>query len=360
MKMKQICWLLFGLSLAASSVVRGEEKSEKVEKKSESAVEKKAEASKVEENAKVDHDKLSIALGHFFVRNLTKSQSPLKIDKIIDGMKAEIKKKDAPMTQEEFQQAMVALQVEQFQALSEKNLKDANAFLEKNGKEKDVISLDPKLQYKVVKPGDGTEVLNEDSKPLVRVEGKLLDGTVFSANKEGDPIPLHLKETVPGISKGMIGMKKGEKRTVFIHPEMAFGANSPLPPNSLIIFDVEVVEMKSPEPAKDEAAAPTVTTEEKAAAVQTDTKKDEAVVTAQTEVKKGEASPAVQSVVASTDVRKAANAQTEKATAEDASKVEKAPTATSDIKKEEKVASTPDVKKEGKKNSEKKSPLSKK
>jgi peptidylprolyl isomerase len=46
-------------------------------------------------------------------------------------------------------------------------------------------------------------------------------------------------------------MREGEKRTVFIHPELAYGTNGYLPPNSLLTFEVEIVKANSE--IKDEA-----------------------------------------------------------------------------------------------------------
>ena len=36
-------------------------------------------------------------------------------------------------------------------------------------------------------------------------------------------------------------MKEGEKRRLFLHPDLGYGTTGHLPPNSLLIFDVEVV-----------------------------------------------------------------------------------------------------------------------
>ena len=56
-----------------------------------------------------------------------------------------------------------------------------------------------------------------------------------------------LDETIPGFSKGIIGMKEGEKRTLYIHPDLAYGVNGNLPPNSLLTFEIEIVKANSPQ-----------------------------------------------------------------------------------------------------------------
>ena len=52
---------------------------------------------------------------------------------------------------------------------------------------------------------------------------------------------LPIKQSIPGFAKGLVGMKEGEKRILYIHPELAYGLAGHLPPNSLLIFEVEIV-----------------------------------------------------------------------------------------------------------------------
>lgn len=75
---------------------------------------------------------------------------------------------------------------------------------------------------------------------------------------------ISLDETIPGFNKGLIGMKEGEKRTLFIHPDYGYGTSGYLPPNSLLTFEVELIKANSPKsvetdslttsPAKDKTA----------------------------------------------------------------------------------------------------------
>ncbi len=190
----------------------------------------------------VNVDKISETLGHLIVRHLENPGFKFNVAKIMEGMKNEAAGKPSPMSEEEYEQTVSMIQENLFVQLAEKNLGAAVAFLEKNAKEEGVISLNPKLQYKVVAAGDG-EVVNAESIPLVHYTGKLMDGTAFSSSKESNrPISLPIKQTIPGFTEGLVGMKKGEKRVLYIHPELAYGVSGHLPPNSLLIFEVEIVE----------------------------------------------------------------------------------------------------------------------
>ncbi len=45
---------------------------------------------------------------------------------------------------------------------------------------------------------------------------------------------------------GLLGMKEGEKRTLYIHPELGFGTADTFFPNSLLVIEVEVVQADGP------------------------------------------------------------------------------------------------------------------
>lgn len=69
---------------------------------------------------------------------------------------------------------------------------------------------------KVAEPGD-----------LVTINyvGKLDDGTVFDSSEGKDPLVVNLGggEVIPGFENGIIGMKVGEKKTITIPPDSAYG-----------------------------------------------------------------------------------------------------------------------------------------
>lgn len=212
----------------------------------------------------VDVDKISETLGHLIVRHLDNPGFKFNIEKIMVGMKDEKEGKPAPMNEEEYEQTIGMIQENIFTKLSEKNLTAANEFLEKNAKEEGVNATNPKLQYKVNKEGEGDLTVGSESTPLVHYTGKMIDGTVFSSSVDTNhPIPLCIKQTIPGFSEGLLGMKKGEKRTLYIHPELAYGVSGHLPPNSLLIFEVEVLEIEAKSTAAAaEAKSETAETEE--------------------------------------------------------------------------------------------------
>ena len=81
--------------------------------------------------------------------------------------------------------------------------------------------------------------------------GRLENGTVFDSNidpkfnhVEPFVFALGVGQVIPGWDKGIVGMKIGEKKTLTIPPEDAYGATGAggvIPPNATLIFDVELI-----------------------------------------------------------------------------------------------------------------------
>lgn len=90
----------------------------------------------------------------------------------------------------------------------------------------------------------------------VNYTGKLTSGKVFDSSLQPDrePFVFHLgaHQVIKGWDMGLLGMKVGAKRTLTIPPSMAYGSrnigNGLIPPNSTLIFDVEMVKISDTAP----------------------------------------------------------------------------------------------------------------
>ncbi len=192
-----------------------------------------------EKNHQIETKKISEAIGHMIGKNMESLGFQFDIQYVIKGLKDGAAGKDSPMTEVECIQAITEAQEKAFEEQSKVNLAKAEDFLQKNASVKDVVSLEGgKVQYRVEKEGDGPSI-QRDFSPLIRYVGKFIDGKEFAASKEDEPMAL--EEVIPGLRQAMIGMKEGEKRTIFIHPTFAYGTQGMLPPNSLLTFEVEIV-----------------------------------------------------------------------------------------------------------------------
>lgn len=193
----------------------------------------------------VNTDQLSETLGHLIVRHLIHPGFNFNLDKVVEGIQNERANQPSPMTEEEYEGAICALEEEHFRLSADKNLSEAEAFLQKNARSEEIHVVNEKLQYAINQEGNGS-VVKADSIPLIYYKGCLIDGTKFaSAEKSEGPVSLPMSQAIAGFAQGLLGMKEGEKRTIYIHPELAYGVTGELPPNSLLIFEVEVVKSNS-------------------------------------------------------------------------------------------------------------------
>ena len=194
------------------------------------------------DSANCDVKRISETFGHLIGRNLDTPGLTFDLESVIAGLRAASEGRDAPMTEKEYEEAMNLIQEQTFNSLAGDNLTQAEEFLKANVGKDNIVEVEPgKLQYEVLNSGEGATV-NEHSAPTIHYKGTYADGTVFGSSQEsGNPVTLPLDQTIPGFNKGLVGMKEGEKRRLYIHPDMGYGTGGHLPPNSLLIFDVEIV-----------------------------------------------------------------------------------------------------------------------
>ncbi|MCI0382744.1 MAG: FKBP-type peptidyl-prolyl cis-trans isomerase [Chlamydiae bacterium] len=193
--------------------------------------------------------KISEAFGHLIGKNIDAVGINFDLEAVVKGLKDASQGKTSPMSEVECIQAISAAQEITYKKQAQDNLKKAEEFLEKNGKEKDIVMLEEgKLQYKIEKQGLENQVKPNFS-PLIRYVGRYLDGSIFGKSSEGEVIPLN-EDTILCFKKGLVGMKEGEKRILYVHPDLGYGTSGYLPPNSLLIFEVELIKANAPKSLK--------------------------------------------------------------------------------------------------------------
>ena len=110
------------------------------------------------------------------------------------------------------------------------------------------------LQYSVITQGTGPTPSATD-KVKVNYRGTLLDGTEFdSSYKRGQPATFGVNQVIKGWTEALQNMPVGSKWKLFIPSELAYGehgAPPSIPPNSVLIFEVELlgIEVTPPPPA---------------------------------------------------------------------------------------------------------------
>jgi peptidylprolyl isomerase len=112
---------------------------------------------------------------------------------------------------------------------------------------KPIVTTPSGLKYVDLVVGTGPAVKNGDH-VVVKYVGKLVDGTKFDASADhGDgtfPYVQGVTSLIPGWTEGTSTMKVGGKRKLIIPPQLGYGqqgAGDAIPPNSTLIFEIEVV-----------------------------------------------------------------------------------------------------------------------
>jgi FKBP-type peptidyl-prolyl cis-trans isomerase len=119
---------------------------------------------------------------------------------------------------------------------------------------KPIITTPSGLKYVDLVVGTGAAVKTGDH-VVVKYLGKLLDGTKFDASADhGDgtfPYVQGVTSLIPGWTEGTSTMKVGGKRKLIIPPQLGYGqqgAGDVIPPNSTLVFEIELVAIQPSSP----------------------------------------------------------------------------------------------------------------
>ncbi len=235
-----ICGLCVGIAVAA----RAENESPKKEEAPVKAKEGAGELKSLQERA-------SYAIGFSFGSNLRRQQAEIDVKTFAKGLADALGKKESLLTQKdmqdalmEFQQELQAKMINKQKEQAAKNMKEGTAFLEKNGKRKEVTTLKSGLQYEVLKEGEGKTPTAKDT-VTTHYHGTLIDGTVFDSSVERkEPASFPVNGVIKGWTEALQLMKVGSKWKLYVPADLAYGKRGSPPdigPDAVLIFEVELL-----------------------------------------------------------------------------------------------------------------------
>ena len=209
-------------------------------------------------------DKVSYSIGVDIGSNFKRGDLDLNVDFLVKGIQDAYADK-VVMSEEEMKETLMKFQDElrekmmaKMKAEAEKNKAESDKFLEANKKQEGVQTTESGLQYKIIKKGDGPKPTASDVVALNYV-GTLPNGHVFDKNPEDQPAIFPVEGIIPGFSEALKLMPVGSKWQIVIPPDLAYGENVPpgasFGPNQALVFEVELLEIKKPEPKAEEAPA---------------------------------------------------------------------------------------------------------
>jgi FKBP-type peptidyl-prolyl cis-trans isomerase FklB len=205
-------------------------------------------------------DKFSYSIGLQFGFNFKRQNVDLNIDTFMAGLRDALANKPR-MTESEVRETMTAWTketTEKQKVVADKNAAESEKFLVENKKKEGVKTTASGLQYKVIKEGTGAQP-KETETVTVHYRGTLTDGTEFdSSHKRGEPATFPVNGVIKGWQEALQMMKTGSKYQLFVPPSLAYAerATGSIPPNSVLIFEVELLGIKPPAATPAAPAAP--------------------------------------------------------------------------------------------------------
>lgn len=206
---------------------------------------------------KTPAEQLSYTIGAQFGKSIKAQNVQVEMKYVQMGIEDALKKDKLVLTDEEMRAAIMGMSEKRQKDMAEAakgNKAKAEEYLAKNKTADGVKTTASGLQYKMLKEGEGKSPSVEDT-VSVHYKGTLADGTEFDSSfKNNQPAEFPLKGIIPGWTEGLLLMKKGGKAMFYIPPELGYGERQRqmIPPNSVLIFEVELLDIKG----KGKAPAP--------------------------------------------------------------------------------------------------------
>ncbi|MCW9048560.1 MAG: FKBP-type peptidyl-prolyl cis-trans isomerase [Gammaproteobacteria bacterium] len=213
-------------------------------------------AGNAENTIKLDTDtnKASYSIGVQLGTQIAKVKDMVNEDAIMKGFKdslagseLQLSAEDMQAAMQTFQQNMLAAQQAKQQELATSGKAEGDKFLADNKLKDGVKTTESGLQYKVITPGTGASPTATDT-VVTHYTGTLVNGKVFdSSYKRNAPATFPVNGVIKGWTEALQLMKVGAKWQLVIPSELAYGergAGASVGPNQVLIFEIELLEIK--------------------------------------------------------------------------------------------------------------------
>ena len=217
-------------------------------------------------------EKLSYAMGITMARGFKRPGVELDADLVARGWRDATSGEKVLMTEDELRDTISAFQddlkdkkLQTLKTVGAANKKQGEAFLGRNAMEEGVVTLPSGLQYKILKTGDGKHPTDADTVEC-HYRAAFIDGTEFdNSYVHGQPGTFAVTGVIAGWKEALKLMPVGSKWRLFVPDRLAYGdegmlvkrgAGRSIGPNSTLLFDVELLAIKSaPSPGRQTASA---------------------------------------------------------------------------------------------------------
>ena len=196
-------------------------------------------------------DTVSYSVGVDIGKSFRLQEMDINPDVMARGLSDAFSDKETALTDEETQSTLIKFrqefqekQREIAQRKAQETAIAEEAYLAESASKEGVVSLPSGLQYKVITPGDGPSPLTTD-KVKVHYKGSLADGTIFDSSYDrGQPTSFTVSGVIKGWTEALLLMQVGSKWELTIPSKLGYGARGSggkIPPNSTLLFEVELL-----------------------------------------------------------------------------------------------------------------------
>lgn len=187
-----------------------------------------------------ERHELSECIANIFWANLSNYYPYYDIEIVLKRLKELSETQTTPMSPLECRMTYLLPLLEKINAYeAAKDLQKAEGFLAiLLGKSGVVEIVKGKLYYEQLKPGEGEAITMLDS-PTLRYAESTLDN--LKPSRECKDIKITLADTIQGFALGVEGMRIGEQRRIYVHPDLAYGKLGGESSQELVIFDVSII-----------------------------------------------------------------------------------------------------------------------
>ncbi|MBN1446490.1 MAG: FKBP-type peptidyl-prolyl cis-trans isomerase [Bacteroidetes bacterium] len=200
---------------------------------------------------KTRKDSVSYAIGQTLGGNFKSQKIDVEPAVVAAALRDVLSEAETKFSDEEAQQVWMSYQQELFAAQQKeteekgvKNKEEGEKWLAENAKKEGVVVTESGLQYKVITMGDGPKPTESDQ-VKVHYRGRFIDGEQFDSSYDrGEPAVFPVTGVIKGWTEVLQLMPVGSKWEVYIPSDLAYGPQgrgADMPPNSTLIFDVELL-----------------------------------------------------------------------------------------------------------------------
>lgn len=200
-------------------------------------------------------DTISYALGMYYGKMVTSSPfGELNLNQMKKGFKDVLNEEETMLEEQDIVMLIQSYLRDRMAYESERSLEEGEKFLAANKEKEGVVETESGLQYKIEVEGAGISPEETDTVE-VNYEGRLIDGTVFDSSYDGgESVKFPLNRVIKGWTEGLTYAKEGGKIQLYIPAELGYGqrGTGPIPGNSTLIFDIELVKVYKAVPKETE------------------------------------------------------------------------------------------------------------